>query len=132
MDQIDIFLNKIAQSRIPISEGIKAYDTALKEEQQNIFFSLELFVAQAKPTATLIESAILKSSLNIGTIQTQTIIQAFRRNPFNQGLSIVYNIEDPKEHREACILLLFLFKEADTYRRNTECKGGCKHPWHNI
>jgi hypothetical protein len=36
------------------------------------------------------------------------------------------------ELRKSFITMLSIFKIADTYRRETDCKNGCSHFWHNL
>jgi Family of unknown function (DUF5958) len=36
------------------------------------------------------------------------------------------------EHNKAFRLLYCLFAIADTRRRETQCRGTCTHPWHNL
>ncbi|MFN0256252.1 DUF5958 family protein [Pedobacter ureilyticus] len=36
------------------------------------------------------------------------------------------------ERNKVIISLLWIFKQTDTERQNTECKMGCGHEWHNI
>ena len=36
------------------------------------------------------------------------------------------------ELRKSFIIMLSIFKIADTYRRETECKNACNHEWHNL
>lgn len=36
------------------------------------------------------------------------------------------------EHTKAFRLLYCLFAIADTRRRETQCRGTCTHPWHNL
>lgn len=36
------------------------------------------------------------------------------------------------EHSKVITSLLWIYKTTDTQRRETECKNGCEHLWHNL
>ena len=62
------------------------------------------------------------------TFTAIVILKSFETKiAFNKLEKIIEN-----EREKTIIALLWIFKQTDTERRNTECKNGCGHEWHNI
>jgi hypothetical protein len=60
-----------------------------------------------------------------------TPIVILKTNNFKIALSKILKLPED-EYRKAFITLITIYKESDTYRRNSWCKDGCSHEWHNL
>ena len=47
------------------------------------------------------------------------------------AINKIENLPD-SELRKSFIILLTIFKMADSYRREIICKNACSHEWHNL
>ncbi len=127
MEKEDIIINKIAQDKISINDGIEWFTTLSNFDKKKVIFLLKFFVHQSHPNEKTIEIAIPKIPLK----PTMTPIVIIKSNNFNIALSKILKLPE-NEYQKIFITLITIFKESDTYRRNTWCKNGCNHEWHNL
>jgi hypothetical protein len=127
MNETELKINKIAQDFLPLVEGLAWYDEADSDLRNKIMRALDLCIFQSHPTKEDIEKGIKKSGLK----ETYSPCVLVRKKPFNEARQKVLNM--PKlDQRRGFILFLSIFGVADKRRRETQCKGGCTHDWHNI
>ncbi|MCT4665302.1 MAG: DUF5958 family protein [Flavobacteriales bacterium] len=63
--------------------------------------------------------------------ETMTPVVLFKTHAFKIATNKTVDLPD-SELRKSFIIMLSIFKTADTFRRETECRNGCDHEWHNI
>jgi hypothetical protein len=127
LSQEDIIINKIAQDRVTLEEGLKWFDDLDMRKQRQINSRLRNYLEYSHADQELIDNAIEYVPLEL----TQTCIVLFKTQPFRTAIFKIGTLPDNKI-RESFIALMVLLKHADTRRRNTLCKHGCKHEWHNL
>ena len=125
-------INQVAQDKIDFNEGLKFL---LENEQYNfeeLFTTLKNYIFNAIPNKTDYNSETYQKAINTIPLKpTYTPIVILKnystRIAFNKLLTL------PKiENKKTITALLSVFKITDTERRNTECKNGCSHFWHQI
>jgi hypothetical protein len=63
--------------------------------------------------------------------QTMTPVVIFKTQNLNAALDKMRKIGED-EWRKTFVTMLSIFKVADAKRRETWCKDGCTHEWHNL
>lgn len=124
LDKETILLNKIAQSLDTIEAGVLLYDGSKKAQKKNLYLALEFCLSQSKPSKKHIKKGMELANTDYPTF---TI-----KEQSGQLFNAVFDPKNEIEYREAFIIMLFIFRESDSYIRNTRCKNGCNHPWHNL
>ncbi|WP_405293041.1 DUF5958 family protein [Algibacter sp. Ld11] len=127
MKEEEIIINKIAQGKTSIESGIEWFDSLSDSDRKRAIFLTKFFTEQSHPNEKIIETAISKIPLK----PTMTPIVILKTNNFKVALSKISKLPED-EYRKAFITLITTYKESDTYRRNTWCKDGCSHEWHNL
>jgi hypothetical protein len=127
MNERELKINEIAQGLVSLDEGLKWFDGETVDSRADIMRSLDLCVFQSHPSIDDIEQGIKKSGLE----ESYSPCVLIRKKPLNQvGQKI---LEMPElDLRRSFILLISVFSVADLRRRETQCKDGCTHDWHNI
>jgi hypothetical protein len=127
MTDIEININKYAQNRLTDSEIMDWFDQFEIQKKKEIQTKLITFMEQAHPSNELISKAIQTAPIK----NTMTPVILFKTQTFKIAINKIRMLPD-SEIRKSFIIMLSIFKIADTYRRETECKNGCGHEWHNI
>lgn len=127
MTEIEININKYAQNKLTYSEIMDWIEQFDLERQKEIRDKLVMFAQQAHPTDDLIIKAIQSAKIK----ETMTPVVLFKTKSFNIAINRIVDLPD-SEMIKSIIILLSIFKTADTYRRETDCKNGCIHEWHNF
>lgn len=127
MTEIEININKYAQNKFTDSEILDWFDQFDFTRQKEIRDNLIMFAKQAHPTDNLISKAIQTARIK----ETMIPVVLFKTMSFKIAINRIVELPDP-ELRKTVIILLSIFKTADTYRRETDCKNGCNHDWHNL
>nr|WP_315148909.1 DUF5958 family protein [uncultured Flavobacterium sp.] len=124
-------INKISQDKIDFNLGIKLL---LEDEKYNfdeLFSILRNYIFNSIPNKTDYNSETYQNAINsIPLKSTYTPIVILK----NYSPKIAFNKLDklPKsENKKTITSLVWIFKITDTERRNTACKNGCEHFWHN-
>ncbi len=60
-----------------------------------------------------------------------TPVVIFKTQSLKIAINKIENLPD-SELSKSFVIMLSIFKTADTYRRETDCKHGCNHEWHNL
>jgi hypothetical protein len=127
MNERELKINQIAQGLVSLADGLEWFDDATADFRVEIMRSLDSCIFQSHPTFDDIEQGIKKSGLK----ESYSPCVLIRKKPFNQVRQKI--LEMPElDLRRAFILLISVFSVADLRRRETYCKGGCTHDWHNI
>ncbi len=127
MTEIEININKYAQDKLSDSEIMDWFDRFDLTAQKEIRDKLIMFMQQSHPTDELISTAIKIAPIK----ETMTPVILFKTQTFKIATNKTVDLPD-SELRKSFIIMLSIFKTADTYRRETECRNGCGHEWHNI
>jgi hypothetical protein len=132
MNKEDILINQIAQSKIDFEVGCQTILNDNNFNFQIIFKHLRNFIINSIPNKTDYNSEIYQYAINTIPLKpTFTPIKILKS--FSTKIAFEKLEKLPKnEQQKTIISLLWIFKETDTQRRNTECKNGCGHEWHNI
>jgi len=127
MTEIEININKYAQDKLTDSEIMEWFDRFEFSQKKEIRDKLIMYLQQSNPSDELISTAIKTAQIK----ETMTPVVLFKTQTFKIAVNKIVNLPD-SELRKSFIIMLSIFKTADTYRRETECRNGCGHEWHNI
>lgn len=128
MNNEDLLFNRIAQDKESVEKAIYYYDKASDQKKNELIKKILFLLMQAHPSKESIEEGIIKSSIK----KTYNPIVIFQKNTLNNAIRKIKSLNSEKELRISFIIMLYIFKVADTERRNTFCKDGCTHYWHNL
>jgi len=127
MTEEEIIINKIAQDKLDLGKGVKWFDELVDDRKKEVIEKLTVFIQQSHPTKDSIESG-----LDLAPIKpTMTPVIIFRTKELKIALDKI-KVLPKDEWNKAFVTMLSVFKVADTKRRETFCKGGCTHEWHNL
>jgi len=128
MNQIEVTINRIVQEKIGLEDGLSWFDALDLVGQKEAIRNLILFIKQAHPDkdsiAKGLESAPIKKTM------TPVVLLKVNEN-FKVALDKIGSLPD-SEIRNSYMTLVSVFKAADRNRRQTQCKNGCTHEWHNL
>lgn len=127
MTEIEININKYAQNILTDSEIMDWFDQFDLLGQKEIRDKLIMFLQQSHPSDELISNAIQTALIK----DTMTPVVLFKTQTFKIAINRIKNLPD-SELRKSFIIMLSIFKKADTYRRENDCINGCSHFWHNL
>ena len=118
-------INLYAQNKLSRIEAVNWFESLDKNTKHNTLTRLYWYIINTSPTKEEIDISIANSGLK--KTYTPIVLILKDNNPLPRILELPEN-----EYKKSFILLLEVFKTADTRRRNEECKGLCTHEWHNI
>ncbi len=132
MNNVERIINEIAQNKIELDKGC---NTLLNDKDFNfatIFNYLRNYIFNSIPEKINYNTETYQNAIKTiplkSTFTAIVILKSFETKiAFNKLEKIIEN-----EREKTIIALLWIFKQTDTERRNTECKNGCGHEWHNI
>ncbi|WP_432221899.1 DUF5958 family protein [Flavobacterium sp. TMP13] len=132
MNKIERIINEIAQNKIEFDKGCI---TLLNDKDFNfetIFNYLQDYIFNSIPEKTNYNTETYQNAIKTiplkSTFTPIVILKSFETKiAFNKLENIIEN-----ERQKTIIALLWILKQTDTERRNTECRNGCGHEWHNI
>jgi hypothetical protein len=131
MSKLERQINLIAQNKIEFNEGQKLILKSSEFDFKETFEILKTFIFNSIPNKTNYSSDSYQKAIITIPIKpnfTPTIIL----NNFSTKDAFRKLSELPESENEKIIIsLLWIFKITDTERRETECKNGCEHYWHN-
>lgn len=122
-------INKIAQDKLDFKDGLQQL---LQYNFQELFVTLNNYIINSIPNKTDYNTVAYQNALaTIPLKPTYTPIVILKTYPTKIALSKLLLL--PKsENTKTITALLWIFKITDTERRNTDCKNGCGHFWHEI
>lgn len=130
MDTIEKQINLIAQNRIEFNEGIALILNNSDFDFKKTFNTLKFFIFNSIPEkATYTSASYQKAIFSIPLRQTFTPIVLLTKFPTKIAFMKLKELPE-NEYEKIIISLLWIFKITDTERRETECKNGCGHDWH--
>ena len=120
-------INKIAQEKLDFKIGLQQL---LQYDFEKLFVILNNYIINSIPNKTDYNTESYQNALaTIPLKPTYTPIVILKTYPTKIALSKLPLL--PKsENIKTITALLWIFKITDTERRNTECKNGCGHYWH--
>jgi hypothetical protein len=121
-------LNRVAQGRLPFADAVRWFESLSEPEQQPWLKTIALMCHQSHPHRGEIERAITLAELK-PTFTPCVMLQA-EVQP-EHALDRIAALP-PDERQKAFRLMFGLYCIADTRRRQTQCKNGCSHEWHNF
>jgi hypothetical protein len=131
LKDIEMLINKIAQDKVDFHLGLHIL---LEEEYsfKELFNTLHNYIINSIPNKIDYNSEAYQRAINSiplkPTFTPIIILKSFSTKiAFNKLASLPEN-----EHKKVITSLLWIFKITDTERRNTECKNGCGHFWHEL
>lgn len=129
---IENLINKIAQDKIDFEIGCQSILNDQNIDFQTILAQLRNYIFNSIPNKTNYNSETYQNAINtIPLKQTFTPIVILKTFPTKIAFNKLEELPVSEQHK-AIISLLWIYKETDSQRRNTECKNGCEHKWHNI
>lgn len=132
MNLTEKIINKISQDKIDFNLGVKLLLEDVQYNFEELFTTLRNYIFNSIPNKTDYNSETYQNAINsIPLKSTYTSIAILK----NHLPKIAFNklVGLPKSENERIIIsLVWIFKITDTEKRNTECKNGCEHYWHNL
>lgn len=126
-NQNEIMINRFAQEKINLEQVLEWFDALDSENQFKAVASSIMCLEQSDPDQETIENVIKLIPLK----ETVTPIVLLKTKTLNLALRKIALLPI-NEYRKVFIVIIFVFKEADTKRRKFSCKDGCTHYWHNL
>lgn len=127
MQDFSILINLFAQDKIKLETIVNSFNEMSLDEKRSELSWLRMYIEQSHPTKETIEEAII----NMPIKRTMTPIVILETNEFKPALWKICELPED-ELEKAITTLSTLFRFSDTKRRQTFCKNGCNHEWHNI
>jgi hypothetical protein len=122
-------INKIAQDKLDFKVGLQQL---LQYDFEKLFVTLKNYIINSIPNKTDYNSEAYQNAIaTIPLKPNYTPVVILKTYPTKIALNKLPLL--PKsENIKTITALLWIFKITDTERRNTECKNGCGHFWHEI
>jgi len=132
MNQKEKIINKITQGKIDLNTGLQSLLEDPEYNFEELFSSLRFFIFNTIPNKQDYSSESYQNAINTIPLKPTYTPVILLKN-FSTKIAFEKKIQLPEnEHQKILIALLWIFKATDTERRNTECKNGCGHFWHEI
>jgi len=128
MTDNEVIINKISQDKIGFDDGLEWFDKLTLTGQKEIIQQLTYFIKQTHPDRETIDLGL--ENAPIKKTMTPVILLKTQEN-YNLALNKIIDLPD-SEIRKSFITLTSVFKVVDKKRRESECKNGCTHDWHNL
>jgi hypothetical protein len=121
-------LNRVAQGRLPFADAVRWFEALAETEQPGWLRAIALMCHQSHPLPEEIDPAITLGDLKPTFTPCVMVRTAVRPE---HALDRIADL--PTDERQKAFRLMFaLYCIADTRRRQTQCKNGCSHEWHNF
>lgn len=132
MQETEILINKIAQNILEFEHGKNILITDLDTNYFSIFEILENYIFNSIPDKSNYNSESYQEAIRTIPIKSsQTPVVILSKNSTKIAFKKLKEL--PKsEHEKVITTLLWVYKVTDTKRRESECKNGCCHFWHNL
>ena len=132
MRKLEKQINLIAQDKIDFGEGKNSIIKSLEFDFNETFEILKNFILNSIPNkSNYCSDSYQKAIISIPLKQTFTPIIILNKFSVKDAFKRLSELSE-SEYEKIIISLLWIFKITDTERRQTECKNGCEHSWHNI
>ena len=125
-------INKVAQDKIDFNLGLQLLLDDTEYDYKNLFITLNNYIFNAIPEKTHYNTETYQNALNTIPLKpTYTPIVLLKHFPTRIAFYKLAELPE-NENKKVLTSLLWIFKVLDTERRNTECKNGCGHFWHEF
>ena len=125
-------INKIAQDKIDFNLGIESLLEDPEYDFKSLFTTLTNYIFNTIPEKTNYNTETYQNAIRtIPLKRTYTPIVLLTRFPTRIAFYKLAELPE-NENRKIITSLIWIFKITDTERRNTECKNGCGHFWHEM
>ena len=132
MNKQELLINKTPQDKIDFKLGLQSLLEDADYNFENLFTTLRYYIINAIPNKTDYSSEAYQRALNTIPLKpTYTPIVILKTYPTKIAFQKLANLP-ADENKKTITSLLWIFKITDTERRNTECKNGCGHFWHEL
>lgn len=132
LNQQEEIINKIAQNKIDFNLGLKLLLEDTEYHFEKLSTLLKNYIFNAIPEKTYYNTETYQNAINTIPLKpTYTPIVLLKTFPTRIAFNKLNELPE-NEHKKTITSLLWIFKVTDTERRNTECKNGCGHFWHEI
>ena len=121
-------LNRVAQGRLPFADAVHWFEALPEAEQAPWLQTIAFICHQAHPRREEIDGAITLAGLKPSFTPCVMLHKAVQPE---HALNRIAGL--PADERQKAFRLLFaLYCLADTRHRQTVCRNGCSHEWHNF
>jgi len=121
-------LNRVAQDRLPFADAVRWFESLGEAEQEPWLKTIAFMCHQAHPHREEIDTAIMLAELKPTFTPCVMLRAAAQPEHALDRIAIL-----PADERQKAFRLVFaLYCVADTRRRQTQCRDGCSHEWHNF
>lgn len=125
-------INLIAQNKTEFDKGQELILKSSEFDFNETFEILKNYIFNSIPNKSDYNSdSYQKAIVSIPIKQTFTPIIILNKFSTKNAFEKLSELPE-SEYEKIIISLLWIFKITDTERRETECKNGCGHYWHNI
>ena len=132
MTTLEKQINLIAQNKTEFDEGQELILKNSEFDFNKTFEILKNYIFNAIPNKSDYNSdSYQKAIVSIPIKQSFTPIIILNKFSTKNAFKKLSELSE-SEYEKIIISLLWIFKITDTERRETECKNGCAHYWHNI
>lgn len=129
MTTVELRLNRVAQQRDSMTSLLEWFGELEFAERIDVLNTMQLMVVQSHPTNQEYSQAARNSKLGRKNARIQLLLDDTCQE--REKIGRLFNCS--KEEQEAVLTLAIeLFALADKRRRDTDCRDGCDHWWHNL
>ncbi|MEO6176696.1 MAG: DUF5958 family protein [Flavobacterium circumlabens] len=130
--QQEQIINKIAQDKIDFNLGVKILLEDPDYDFKALCSTLKFYIFNSIPEKTAYNTETYQKGIDTIPLKpTYTPIVLLKTFPTRIAFNKIAQLPE-NENKKTIISLLWIFKVTDTERRNTECKNGCGHFWHEF
>jgi hypothetical protein len=128
MTQTEIYINRISQDKVSLTDGISWFKALDKILQKEVIELLIYYILQSHPDNESLELGLRMEPIMV-TMTPVVLLKT--NNNLKVALDKILALPD-YEIKKSFAALICVFKSADQKRRETSCKNGCSHEWHNL
>ncbi|SHL92492.1 hypothetical protein SAMN05444360_1067 [Chryseobacterium carnipullorum] len=129
MENIDYYANAFAQDKVSLEEIINFYEIFTKNDDVcEILNRIAFLMMQSAPQPLIVNDCIESLPRFLKKSSAASIL---KNNDINNAIRKILNLP-MNEYKKSFMVMLYVFKASDTWRRENICKNNCNHEWHNI
>lgn len=129
MENIDYYANAFAQDKVSLEEIINFYEIFIKNDDVcEILNRIAFLMMQSAPQPLIVNDCIESLPRFLKKSSAASIL---KNNDINNAIRKILNLP-MNEYKKSFMVMLYVFKASDTWRRENICKNNCNHEWHNI
>lgn len=129
MENIDYYANAFAQDKVSLEEIINFYEIFIKSDDVcEILNRIAFLMMQSAPQPLIVNDCIESLPRFLKKSSAASIL---KNNDINNAIRKILNLP-MNEYKKSFMVMLYVFKASDTWRRENICKNNCNHEWHNI